>query len=308
MGPVAGSQVRELVQSGELTAGDFIRNVNSQNWVRIDSVPQLASELSKPKSSPKNKDVDLEHPQQVQLKPDQAKGTKSGLLQEGSSPILTHTETLKSSVAEDGVSPLSIGFSTNSKKTRLGVVVALVFCSAWWSVAGEAWQARWQAKQEFEQSKQEYEQAKPEGSARQQAAQQAQIALQQATDRTFEVAGQDNQRERENEQRERENDLPKTNGSGGRTKKQRYESSEYQQAQQEVKQAQEARDIASAEWDIVRGGPEYLESLEATLTEANSKFLQQASWGIGAGVLADLLVLALALAGIQMWSKLTAKA
>ena len=60
MGPLAGSQVRELVQSGELTAGDFIRNVNSQNWVRIDSVPQLASELGKPKSSPKNKDVDLQ--------------------------------------------------------------------------------------------------------------------------------------------------------------------------------------------------------------------------------------------------------
>ena len=74
MGPLAGSQVRELVQSGELTASDSIRNVNSQNWVRIDSVPQLASELSKPKSSPKNKDVDLEHPQQVQLNPDQAKG------------------------------------------------------------------------------------------------------------------------------------------------------------------------------------------------------------------------------------------
>ena len=60
MGPLAGSQVRELVQSGELTASDSIRNVNSQNWVRIDSVPQLASELGKPKSSPKNKDVDLQ--------------------------------------------------------------------------------------------------------------------------------------------------------------------------------------------------------------------------------------------------------
>jgi len=60
MGPLSGSQVRELVQNGELTAGDLIRNVNSQNWVRIDSVPQLASELGNPKSSPKNKDVDLQ--------------------------------------------------------------------------------------------------------------------------------------------------------------------------------------------------------------------------------------------------------
>ena len=311
MGPLAGSQVRELVQSGELTASDSIRNVNSQNWVRIDSVPQLASELSKPKSSPKNKDVDLEHPQQVQLKPDQAKGTKSGLLQEGSSPILTHAETLKTSVAEDGVSPPSIGFFTHSKKTRLGVVVALVFCSAWWSVAGEAWQARWQAKQEFEQFKYEYEQAKPEGPARQQAAQQAQIAAQQAENRIREVANQDYQRGWENQQRERElaiNDLPKTNGSGGAIrKKQNYDSSEYQQAEQAAKQAQEAKEIASEEWAIVKNGPENLKRFEAILTEANSKFLQQASWGIGAGVLADLLVLALALAGIQMWSKLTAK-
>lgn len=294
MGPLAGSQVRELVQSGELTAGDFIRNVNSQNWVRIDSVPQLASELSKPKSSPKNKDVDLEHPQQVQLNPDQAKGAKSGLLQAGSSPILTHAETLKTSVAEDGVLPPSIGFFTHRKKTRLGVVVALVFCSAWWSVAGEAWQARWQAKQEFEQFKQEYEQAKPEGPARQQAAQQAQIAVQQAADRIHEVANQDSQFAREN-------NLPKK-------LKQNYESSEYQQAEQAFKQAQEARDIANVEWGIVGGGPKYLERLEATITEANSKFLQQASWGIGAGLLADLLVMALALAFIQIWLKLTAKA
>ena len=308
MGPLAGSQVRELVQSGELTASDSIRNVNSQNWVRIDSVPQLASELSKPKSSPKNKDVDLEHPQQVQLNPDQAKSVKSGLLQEGSSPILTHAETLKTSVAEDGVSPPSIGFFTHSKKTRLGVVVALVFCSAWWSVAGEAWQARWQANQEFEQFKYEYEQAKPEGPARQQAAQQAQIAAQQAEFRFREVANQDNQRERENEQRERENDLPKTNGSGGLRKKQSYESSEYQQAEQAAKQAEEAREIASEEWAIVKNGPENLKRFEATLTKANSKFLQQASWGIGAGLLADLLVMALALAFIQIWLKLTAKA
>jgi len=140
MGPLAGSQVRELVQSGELTASDSIRNVNSQNWVRIDSVPQLASELGKPKSSPVQ-DVDLEHPQQVQLNPDQAKGAKSDLLQEGSSPIFTHAETLKTSVAEDGVLPPSSGFSARMNKTKLGVVMVVVFCITWWLVAGEAWRA-----------------------------------------------------------------------------------------------------------------------------------------------------------------------
>ena len=200
MGPLASSQVRELVQSGELTAGDFIRNVNSQNWVRIDSVPQLASELSKPKSSPKNKDVDLEHPQQVQLNPDQAKGAKSGLLQAGSSPILTHAETLKTSVAEDGVLPPSIGFFTHRKKTILGVAMVVVFCITWWLVAGEAMQAVEQAEQakhaiqsetlrSYEMALQAALQAKDAEQA-EQASQQAAQASNQAKQQAYQQAKQ----------------------------------------------------------------------------------------------------------------------
>ena len=183
-------------------------------------------------------------------------------------------------------------------KKVLGVAMVVVFCITWWSVAGEAWEARWQAKQKFEQTKQQFEQAKPEGPAKKQAVERAEMAAQQAADRKWEVAGQDNQRNK---------------GSGGFdsggaiTKKQRYESSEYQQAEQAAKQAQEAKKIASAEWAIVSNGPENLKRFEATLTKANSKFLQQALWGIGAGALNDLLVLALILAGIQTWLKLTAK-
>jgi len=140
MGPLAGSQVRELVQSGELTADGFIKKVNSQNWVRIDSVPQLASDLSKPKSLPKNKAVDLEHPQQVQLNPDQAKSVKSSLLQEGSSPTFTHAETMKTSVAEDCVLPPSTGFFARRKKVVFGVALLVLFCITGWLVAGHAWQ------------------------------------------------------------------------------------------------------------------------------------------------------------------------
>ena len=114
--------------------------MNSQNWVRIDSVPQLASELGKPKSSPKNKDVDLEHPQQVQLNPDQAKGVKSSLLQEGSSPTFTHAETLKTSVAEDCVLPPSTGFFARRKKAVFGVALLVLFCITGWLVVGHAWQ------------------------------------------------------------------------------------------------------------------------------------------------------------------------
>ena len=113
--------------------------MNSQNWVRIDSVPQLASELGKPKSSPKNKDVDLEHPQQVQLNPDQAKGVKSSLLQEGSSPTFTHAETMKTSVTEDCVLPPSTGFFAHRKKAVFGVALLVLFCITAWLVAGHAW-------------------------------------------------------------------------------------------------------------------------------------------------------------------------
>ena len=141
MGPLTGRQVRELVQSGELTADGFIKKVNSQNWVRIDSVPQLASDLGKPKSLPKNKAVDLEHPQQVQLNPDQAKGVKSSLLQEGSSPTFTHAETMKTSVAEDRVLPRSAGFSARRKKVVFGVALSVLVCIAGWLATGHAWHA-----------------------------------------------------------------------------------------------------------------------------------------------------------------------
>ena len=92
----------------------------------------------------------MEYPQQVQLNPDQAKGVKSGLFQEGSRPIFTYTEGMKTSVAGekklslyrtnfedagvagDYVSPTSTNYSANTNKIILAmallVVVLVVVC------------------------------------------------------------------------------------------------------------------------------------------------------------------------------------
>ena len=92
----------------------------------------------------------MEHPQQVQPKPDQAKGAKSRLFQQGSRPIFTYTEGMKTSVAGekklslyrtnfedagvagDYVSPTSTNYSANTNKIILAmallVVVLVVVC------------------------------------------------------------------------------------------------------------------------------------------------------------------------------------
>jgi len=74
----------------------------------------------------------MERPQQVQLTPDQTKVTKSSLFQEGSKPIFTYTEAMKTSAAGDFVSPPSIGFSAHTNKIILAmafvVVVLVVVC------------------------------------------------------------------------------------------------------------------------------------------------------------------------------------
>ena len=91
----------------------------------------------------------MEHPHQVQPKPDQAKGAKSRLFQQGSRPIFTYTEAMKTragekklslyrtnfedaGVAGDYVSPTSTNYSTNTNKIILAmallVVVLVVVC------------------------------------------------------------------------------------------------------------------------------------------------------------------------------------
>lgn len=51
-GPMSGSAVRDLVRSGELGADDLIRTDSSVRWMKVGSVPQLASELPKPPPPP----------------------------------------------------------------------------------------------------------------------------------------------------------------------------------------------------------------------------------------------------------------
>ena len=91
----------------------------------------------------------MEHPHQVQPKPDQAKGAKSRLFQQGSRPIFTYTEAMKTragekklslyrtnfedaGVAGDYVSPTSTNYSAHTNKIILAmallVVVLVVVC------------------------------------------------------------------------------------------------------------------------------------------------------------------------------------
>ena len=53
----------------------------------------------------------MEHPQQVQPKPDQAKGAKSRLFQQGSRPIFTYTEAMKTRAGEKKLSLYRTNFA-----------------------------------------------------------------------------------------------------------------------------------------------------------------------------------------------------
>ena len=203
----------------------------------------------------------MEHPHQVQPKPDQAKGAKSRLFQQGSRPIFTYTESIKTSVAGekklslyrtnfedagvagDYVSPTSTNYSARMNKTVLGVVMVVVFCITWWLVAGEAMQVAQQAAQAVKQAQQAYQQAS-------QAAQQAEQAFKQAVQA-------------------------------------------YQPAEQAALQAQQAAQKVQ----------QFAQQAQQASIMADAHWRTQGSWGIGAGLLADVLLLV----GIVAWQKITFK-
>ena len=214
----------------------------------------------------------MEHPQQVQPKPDQAKGAKSSLFQEGSRPIFTYTEAMKTragekklslyrtnfedaGVAGDYVLPPSTGYSAPMKKTVLGVAMVVVFCITWWLVAGEAWQAVKPAKQALDQAWKAY------GQAYEQAYEQAKQAYEQA--------------------------------------KQAYE-----QIDEKMKMLLRTTHGLPLEYDQLHANTNALAQTWQASIMADAHWRTQRSWGIGAGLLADVLLLVGALA----WSKLTAKA
>ena len=250
----------------------------------------------------------MEHPQQVQPKPDQAKGAKSSLFQEGSRPIFTYTEAMKTragekklslyrtnfedaGVAGDYVLPPSTGYSAPMKKTVLGVAMVVVFCITWWLVAGEAWQAVKPAKQALDQAWKAYgpayerafsmtfgyaEHVRSEFTPIKQALDQAWKAYGQAYEQAYEQA------------------------------KQAYEQAKlaYEQIDEKMKMLLRGSWGLPPEYDQLHANTNALAQTWQASIMADAHWRTQRSWGIGAGLLADVLLLVGALA----WSKLTAKA
>ena len=151
------------------------------------------------------------------------------------------------------------------KKTVLGVAMVVVFCITFWIVAGEAMQAVEPAKQAAQQAKQAAQQAKQ---AAQQAEQASEMRLILAQNYTL-------QGEIGTQASHQADEASAVAWLAADQAKQAVE-----QAEQASQQAEQAYIIAGADWRTQR------------------------SWGIGAGLLADVLLLV----GALVWSKLTAKA
>ena len=268
----------------------------------------------------------MEHPQQVQPKPDQAKGAKSRLFQQGSRPIFTYTEAMKTSVAGekklslyrtnfedagvagDYVSPTSTNYSARMNKTVLGVVMVVVFCITWWLVAGEAKQAAQKAEQAYKQAEKALQQARE---AREQL-ERAMLPAKQAYEEARKQAKQ--AYEEAYEQVRKQAKKPTYGQEGfvwmvGEEVEKAYGPGEraYQQAKQQAHQ-QVYQQVYKEAWQADQPGIRQAEvavppAKQASIM-ADAHFRTQGSWGIGAGLLADVVILVGALA----WSKLTAKA
>ena len=252
----------------------------------------------------------MEHPHQVQPKPDQAKGAKSRLFQQGSRPIFTYTEAMKTragekklslyrtnfedaGVAGDYVLPPSTGYSARMKKTVLGVVMVVVFCLTFWIVAGEAWQVAQQAEQTANQAVQAHSQACTENLKHYRGRVPKEEVYQQYSQVYTQVRNQISQKARQQAEQGylqeyeplvyRELNLPEPYITGLID----LRESTFMEGADRVGDA-EALDIQAEKASIM----------------ADAHFRTQGSWGIGAGLLADVLILI----GVLAWSKLTAKA
>jgi len=161
-------------------------------------------------------------------------------------------------------------------KTALGVAMVVVFCITWWIVAGEAMQVAQQAEQASQQARQ--------------ASQQAAQAFTQAK-QAFEPARQAERQAYLVFDQARSQSLSTEHPLG------RAHLLAQQQAEQAKQQAEQAK--AKAEQT-----EQASQQAAQAFIMADAHWRTQRSWGIAAGLLADLLLLVGALA----WSKLTAKA
>ena len=180
-------------------------------------------------------------------------------------------------------------------KTILGVAMVVVFCITWWLVAGEAMQASQQAEQAYQQAEQTAKQAK-------QAHEQAMQTAKQA-EQAYIIASSDPSGDEAFREYHKQLNYPDKTAQQIKQLKQTVEQANqafflvqqaYEQAKQTAQQAKQAYEQAK------QTAPQ---AKQASIM-ADAHFRTQASWGIGAGLLADVLLLVGALA----WSKLTAKA
>ena len=153
-------------------------------------------------------------------------------------------------------------------KTVLGVAMVVVFCITFWIVAGEAMQAVEPAKQAAQQAKQAAQQAKQAAQQAEQASEMRLILAQNS------ILSDIAQGEIGTQASHQADEASAVAGLAAHQAKQAVE-----QAEQASQQAEQAYIIAGADWRTQR------------------------SWGIGAGLLADVLLLV----GALVWSKLTAK-
>ena len=204
-------------------------------------------------------------------------------------------QAMKTTVAGDCVSPPSTGSSARMNTKNLGVAMVVVFCITWWLVAGEACQTSIQIGQASQQIL-AIEQAEEAVNQASKAARNTPQGVQLAQAR--EAAGYARMRA--------SGETDSLNRFGVQVK-QTQEA--FNQASEAVRNTPQGVQLAQAEEALKQ------EQLEMAQLEhvprgrqasinADAHFRTQASWGIGTGLLADVLLLVGALA----WSKLTAKA
>ena len=197
-------------------------------------------------------------------------------------------------------------------KTVLGVAMVVVFCITFWMVAGEAWQASQKAEQAYEPA-QQAEQARKEAyqRVRQQIlltllderkprypaykAVQEQINKAASTEEVAAIVEAYNQAERQAEEAAKQAGPEE---AAKQAERQREEAVNH--GKQKMKQAVQAHEDEEVAWQAAH--PEQAGIKQASIM-ADAHWRTQRSWGIGAGLFADVLLLVGALA----WSKLTAK-
>ena len=208
-------------------------------------------------------------------------------------------------------------------KKVLGVAMVLVFCITWWIVAGEAWQAMERSRHSLNQAEQASKQTTQDCLVHAQVYEQAVKGSKDLSEAHRRATGNywscesdlyESKRWRPNPEMATKNG-GKNLYTSGYDRNQPRPSPECQSEWEVLEKARklwepyesalkttERANLEAKSAD--KNAQESLEQAELTSAIVDEHFRTQASWGIGAGLLADVLLLVGALA----WSKLTTKA